>query len=84
MVVVVDEVLTDDGACDGGWGGGTDGTDGDDISPALSPLKNSSRFVDICKQRSLVNVYVPNGSKVQDGFSDSREPILLNIPLSTP
>lgn len=49
VVVVVDDVLVDDvlidvGACDGGCGGGTDGTDGDDIIPALSPLKNSSRF----------------------------------------
>lgn len=48
VVVVVDDVLTDGGTCDGGWGGGTDGTDGDDIIPVLSPLKNSSRFACIC------------------------------------
>ena len=47
--VLVDDALIDDGACDGGCGGGTDGTDGDDIIPALSPLKNSSRFACIYK-----------------------------------
>lgn len=55
--VLVDDVLIDDGACDGGCGGGTDGTDGDDIIPALSPLKNSSRFACICKRRIFIYAF---------------------------
>lgn len=39
-----DEFVAELGACDGGCGGGTDGTDGDEIIDAPSPLKNSSRF----------------------------------------
>lgn len=40
-----DEFVAELGVCDGGCGGGTDGTDGDEIIDEPSPLKNNSRFV---------------------------------------
>lgn len=46
-----DEFVVELGACDGGCGGGTDGTDGDEIIDAPSPLKNSSRFAWIWKKK---------------------------------
>lgn len=46
-----DEFVTELGACVGGCGGGTDGTDGDEIIDVLSLLKNNSRFAWICAEK---------------------------------
>lgn len=62
-VTFADEFVIEPAVCVGGCGGGTDGTDGDEIIDALSPLKNNSRFAWICaesKGYSCKSAYVTN------------------------